>query len=51
MADAVSSVLGVEIVPQAVENAKEKERKSGITNQEFLGGQEAKDAKNWKNEN
>ena len=38
MADAVSSVLGVEIVPQAVENAKENARQSGISNAEFLCG-------------
>ena len=38
MADAAASVLGVEIVPQAVENAKENARQSGISNAEFLCG-------------
>ena len=38
MADAAASVLGVEIVPQAVENAKENARQSGILNAEFLCG-------------
>ena len=38
MADAAASVLGVEIVPQAVENAKEIARQSGILNAEFLCG-------------
>ena len=38
MANAAKSVLGVEIVPQAVENARENARQSGITNAEFLCG-------------
>lgn len=38
MADAAKSVLGVEIVPQAVENARENARQNGITNSKFLCG-------------
>ncbi len=38
MADAAKSVLGVEIVPQAVENARENAQQSGIKNAEFLCG-------------
>jgi 23S rRNA (uracil1939-C5)-methyltransferase len=38
MADQAASVLGVEIVPQAVENAKENAKQSGISNADFLCG-------------
>lgn len=38
MADAAKSVLGVEIVPQAVENARENAQQSGVKNAEFLCG-------------
>lgn len=38
MADAAKSVLGVEIVPQAVENAKENARQNDIANAKFLCG-------------
>ncbi|MCM1227256.1 MAG: 23S rRNA (uracil(1939)-C(5))-methyltransferase RlmD [Clostridium sp.] len=36
MADSVKKVIGIEIVPQAVENAKENAQKSGIHNAEFI---------------
>lgn len=36
MADSVKKVIGIEIVPQAVENAKENAQNSGIHNTEFI---------------
>ncbi len=36
MADKVSRLIGVEVVPQAVENAKENAARAGIKNAEFL---------------
>ena len=47
MADAVSSVLGVEIVPQAVENAKENARQSGIRMQNFCVEMLEQSHKSW----
>lgn len=38
MADKAKKVLGVECVPQAVENAKENAKKNGIKNAEFVAG-------------
>lgn len=38
MADAVGRVIGVEVVPQAIENAKENAKRAGITNAEFRCG-------------
>ncbi len=38
MADAAGKVLGVEVVPQAVENARENAERAGIGNAEFFCG-------------
>ncbi|MBQ8688207.1 MAG: 23S rRNA (uracil(1939)-C(5))-methyltransferase RlmD [Ruminococcus sp.] len=38
MADAAGSVLGVEVIPEAVENAKENAERNGIENAEFICG-------------
>ena len=38
MADAAGKVLGVEVVPQAVENARENAKRAGIANAEFFCG-------------
>ena len=38
MADAVKQVIGVEVVPQAVADAKENAKRAGITNAEFYAG-------------
>lgn len=38
MADAVGQVIGVEVVPQAVADAKENAKRAGITNAEFYAG-------------
>ncbi|MBP0965004.1 MAG: 23S rRNA (uracil(1939)-C(5))-methyltransferase RlmD [Oscillospiraceae bacterium] len=38
MADRFDRLIGVEVVPQAVENARENARKSGVDNAEFLCG-------------
>ena len=38
MADKVKSVIGVECIPQAIENAKENAKKNGISNAEFMVG-------------
>lgn len=38
MADKVKSLLGVECIPQAIENAKENAEKNGIENAEFMVG-------------
>ncbi|MDE5768265.1 MAG: 23S rRNA (uracil(1939)-C(5))-methyltransferase RlmD [Oscillospiraceae bacterium] len=38
MADSVKKLIGVEIIPQAVENARENARRSQITNAEFYCG-------------
>lgn len=38
MADKVKSLVGVECIPQAIENAKENAKKNGVSNAEFLVG-------------
>lgn len=38
MADKLSKLIGVEIVPQAIENAKENAKANGIENAEFICG-------------
>ena len=38
MADAVGQVIGVEVVPQAIEDAKENAKRAGIGNAEFYAG-------------
>ncbi|MDE6729158.1 MAG: 23S rRNA (uracil(1939)-C(5))-methyltransferase RlmD, partial [Oscillospiraceae bacterium] len=38
MADSVRQLIGVEIIPQAIENARENARRSQITNAEFYCG-------------
>ena len=38
MADAVEKVIGVEIVPQAIEDAKANAKRAGIENAEFFAG-------------
>ena len=38
MADAVGRVIGVEVVPQAVEDAKQNAKRAGITNAAFYAG-------------
>lgn len=38
MADAVGRVIGVEVVPQAVADAKQNAKRAGITNAEFYAG-------------
>ena len=38
MADAVGKVIGVEIVPQAIEDAKANAKRAGIENAEFFAG-------------
>ena len=44
MADKAKKVLGIEIIPQAIENAKENVRINGITNAEFICSDAAKAA-------
>lgn len=44
MAHGAKRLVGVEIVPQAVENARENARRNGIANAEFLCGDAAKAA-------
>ncbi len=44
MADRVSKLIGVEIVPQAIENAKENAAANGIENAEFICGDAGKAA-------
>lgn len=38
MADAVGKVIGVEVVPQAIDDAKENAKRAGIENAEFYCG-------------
>jgi 23S rRNA (uracil1939-C5)-methyltransferase len=38
MADSVGKVIGVEVVPQAIEDAKANAERAGITNAEFFAG-------------
>lgn len=38
MADSVKSIIGVECIPEAIENAKENAKKNGVENAEFLVG-------------
>ena len=38
MADAFTRVIGVEIVPQAIKNAKENAKRNGVDNAEFICG-------------
>lgn len=38
MADAVGQVIGVEVVPQAIADAKENAKRAGISNAEFFAG-------------
>ena len=38
MADKVKSLIGVECIPQAIENARENAKKNGIENAEFMVG-------------
>lgn len=44
MAHAAKQLIGVEIVPEAIENAKENAKRNGISNSEFLCGDAAKAA-------
>jgi 23S rRNA (uracil1939-C5)-methyltransferase len=38
MADEVGKVIGVEVVPQAIEDAKANAERAGISNAEFYAG-------------
>lgn len=49
MADKAKSVIGVEIVPEAIENAKENAALNGINNASFICGDAAAAAKELKN--
>lgn len=51
MADAAGSVLGVEVIPEAVENAKKNAARNGIQNAEFLCGDAGEIAKKLADEN
>ncbi|MGN0593469.1 MAG: 23S rRNA (uracil(1939)-C(5))-methyltransferase RlmD [Ruminococcus sp.] len=51
MADAAGSVLGVEVIPEAVENAKENAARNGIENATFLCGDAGEIAKRLAGEN
>ncbi len=50
MADRVKPLIGVEIVPQAVEDAKRNAEKNGITNARFLCGDAAQAARQLEQE-
>ncbi|HBL40493.1 MAG TPA: 23S rRNA (uracil(1939)-C(5))-methyltransferase RlmD [Ruminococcaceae bacterium] len=50
MADKVKQLIGVEIVPQAVEDAKKNAEKNGITNARFLCGDAAQAARQLEQE-
>ena len=47
MADAVTELVGVEIVPEAVENAKKNAARAGVGNAKFLCGDAGSIAHNW----
>ena len=51
LAKKAGCVIGVEVIPQAVENAKENAQKNGITNAEFICGDAADAAKELKGRN
>lgn len=51
MADKAGSVLGVEVVPPAVENAKRNAERNGIENAEFICGDAGEVAKKLADEN
>ncbi len=42
MADKVKKLIGVEIIPQAIENAKENAKANGVSNAEFICGDAGK---------
>ncbi|WP_255883559.1 MULTISPECIES: 23S rRNA (uracil(1939)-C(5))-methyltransferase RlmD [unclassified Ruminococcus] len=48
MAHKARKLIGVEIIPQAIENAKENAKSNGITNAEFICGDAAKAAEQLK---
>ncbi len=50
MADRVKSLIGVEIIPQAVEDAKKNAQRNGIENSRFICGDAAVAAKTLKTE-
>lgn len=50
MADSVKSLIGVEIIPEAIENAKENAKQSNILNAEFICGDAGEIAKKLVNE-
>jgi 23S rRNA (uracil1939-C5)-methyltransferase len=45
MADSVKNLIGVEVIPQAIENAKANAAANGITNAEFICGDAGKAAR------
>ncbi len=51
MADKAGSVLGVEVISAAVENAKENAKRNGISNAEFICGDAGEVAKKLADEN
>lgn len=51
LAKKAGRVIGVEVIPQAVENAKENARKNNISNAEFICGDAADAAKELKSRN
>lgn len=51
MADKAGDVLGVEVIPEAIENAKENARRNGIENAKFLCGDAGEIAKKLADEN
>ncbi len=51
MADKVSKLIGVEIIPDAIENAKENAEMNGFSNTEFFCGDASLIAKKLKDEN
>ncbi|MBR2724871.1 MAG: 23S rRNA (uracil(1939)-C(5))-methyltransferase RlmD [Ruminococcus sp.] len=50
LASKCKSLIGVEIVPEAIENAKENAERNSITNARFICGDAAKAAEDLKNE-
>lgn len=51
MADSVRKVIGVEVVPQAIEDAKANARRAGISNAEFYAGDAGEIAEKFASDN
>ena len=51
MADSVGKVIGVEVVPQAIEDAKSNAKRAGISNAEFYAGDAGEIAEKFASEN